>query len=345
MVMESIERTEPDMRELTVLCVDADEHERDAMRDALEADGADILLEAAAVASAVDGAGADDSVRVLDAASVAEAAESLAGDGVDCVVTAYSLPDGTGLDVAARVRDTTPDTPCILFTDESPERIDTMAHENVVVEYLPRDMPEAHEALARLVGNVVSQRSQVGYPLPTREDERLAAVEQYDRPGMEASDAFDRLTALARSHFGVDVAFLGLIDAHQERFLSCAGAGWETLSREDSMCTHTILQDDLLVVEDTHQDSRFADNDRLDELNIRAYAGVPLETPRGTTIGAFCLTHDVPRTFSEAELTNLQRYADEAMEQLELRLQLNKCRSGEAAEGIGTGDGDGGGPS
>ncbi|WP_436929337.1 GAF domain-containing protein [Halosimplex halobium] len=324
------------MRELTVLCVDADDEERTATRETLVADG----------------------VAVTEAGSVAAAGDALEAGGVDCVVTGYDLPDGTGLDVAARVRETTPDTPCILFTDASPDRIDTADREDVVVEYLPRDMPEARETLARMVGNLVEQRTQVGYPLPTREDERLAALEQYDRPGMAAAEAFRRLTALARSHFGVNVAFVGLVDAHQERFLACAGASWETLSREDSMCTHTILRDDLMVVEDTHADDRFADNDRLDELDIRAYAGVPLETPRGATIGAFCLTHDEPRSFSEDGLADLRRFADEAMDQLELRRQLNECEDErdadghgtdseegdrDAATGAGTGDGDEGG--
>ncbi|QPV64404.1 GAF domain-containing protein [Halosimplex litoreum] len=304
------------MRELTVLCADADEAELEATRVALVDDG---------------------EVAVTPVGSVAAASDALRAEGADCVVTAYDLPDGTGLDVAARVRETTPDTPCILFTDASPDRIDTVDREDVVVEYLPRDMPNAREALARMVGNLVQGRTQVGYPLPTREDERLAALEQYDRPGMEAADAFDRLTTLARTHFGVDVAFVGVIDAHEERFLACAGASWETLAREDSMCTHTILRDDLMVVEDTHADDRFADNDRLDELDIRAYAGVPLETPRGATIGAFCLTHDEPRAFAEAELADLRRFADEAMDLLELRRQLNECQDERDADGDGRG--------
>ncbi|MFB6140850.1 MAG: GAF domain-containing protein [Halosimplex sp.] len=319
------------MRELTVLCVDADEGECGATRDALAADGVD----------------------VVEARSVAAASDALADREIDSVVTAYGLPDGTGLDVAARVRERTPDTPCILFTDASPDRIDTARREDVVVEYMPRDMPEAHDALARLIGNVVGERSQVGYPLPAREDERLAALERYDRPSMAAAEAFDRLTALARSHLSVDVAFVGLIDAHEERFLACSGASWETLAREDTMCTHTILGDDVMIVEDTHADDRFADNDRLDELDIRAYAGVPLETESGATIGAFCLTHDEPRPFSDDEVATLRRYADEAMEQLELRRRLVECRDderdGEGSDDDGTesgnGDGDGGGDS
>jgi len=299
--MEPKRPAETPMRELTVLSVDADDDGRTATRDALAADGA---------------------ISVTEATSVATAGDTLETERVDCVVTEYELPDGTGLDVAARIRETTPDTPCILFTNASPDLIDTSHREDVVVEYLPRDIPNAHEALARLVQNVVTDRSQVGYPLPTKEDERLTALEQYDRPGMAAVDTFDRLTTLARSHFEVDVAFVGLIDAHEERFLACAGTDWETLAREDSMCTHTILEDDILVVDDTHADERFEDNDRLDELNIRAYAGVPLETPRGATIGAFCLTDDEPRAFSDEDLANLRLFAEEAMDQLELRRRL-----------------------
>lgn len=307
------------MGQLTVLYVDDDDQGRAATRDAL----------------------AEAELTVREAESVAAASDALAAASVDCVVTVYDLPDGTGLDIAARLREVAPDTPCILFTDASPDRIDTADRERVVVEYLPRDMPEAHDALVRLIGNIVTERSQVGYPLPTEEDERLAALEQYDRPGMEARETFDRLTTLARAHLGVDVAFVGLVDAHEERFLACAGEDWETLTRENSICTHTILEDDIMVVEDTHADPRFADIDRLDELNIRAYAGVPLETPRGAVIGAFCLTHDEPRSFTESELATLQDYAEEAMEQLELRRQLNECREG-ATDDRGTGDDDGG---
>jgi len=297
------------MTGLTVLCVDPDASEREET--------------AAALADA-------DDVTVLSRDTLAAAGSVLSDTEVDCVVTEYDLPDGTGLDLTARLRERAPDTPCILFTNADPDRIRTADHEGVVVEYLPKDMPGARESLVRLVGNVVAQRTQVGYPLPPEEDERLAALEQYNRPGMDAVDAFDRLTALTKSHFGVDVAFVGLVDAHEERFLSCAGADWETLEREGTMCTHTILQDDVMVVEDTHEDGRFADSDRLDELNIRAYAGVPLETPRGTAIGAYCMTHSEPRSFSEAELNDLRLFAEEAMEQLELRRQLNECE--EAAE-------------
>jgi CheY-like chemotaxis protein len=288
------------MAGLTIACVDGDPQARRETRDALVDEGHD----------------------VVSCGTVAEAADLVGTGDIDCVVTEYALPDGTGLELTDRIRKHSPDTPCVLFTDTTPDRIDSADHEEVVVEYLPRDMPDARESLTRLVENVVAQRTQVGYPLPADEDERLAALARYDRPGMDAAETFDRLTALAQHRFGVDVAFVGLVDAHEERFLACAGEDWETLSREDSMCTHTILEDDVLVVEDVDADPRFADNERLDELDIAAYAGVPLRTSQGATIGAFCLTHSTPRSFSEGEVADLRRFADEAMEQFELRRRL-----------------------
>ena len=285
---------------LRIACVDADQDARQDTQDALE----------------------DAGHGTVGCESVAEAADLVSAGDIDCVVTEYSLPGGTGLGLTAEIRERTPDTPCILFTDASPERIASARHGDVVVEYLPRDTPEAEASLVRLVENVVGQRSQVGYPLPPDEDERLAALAQYDRPGLAAVDAFDRLTALAREHFCTAVAFVGLVDAHEERFLACTGADWETLTREDSMCAHTILEDEMLVVKDVDADPRFADNDRLDDLDIAAYVGVPLRTPRGATVGAFCLTNGEPRSFSADDREDLRRFATEAMDQLELRRRL-----------------------
>jgi len=298
------------MAGLTIACVDGDPQARRETRDALVEGGHD----------------------VVSCGTVGEAADLIGTGDIDCVVTEYALPDGTGLNLTDRIRKRSPDTPCVLFTDASPDRIDSTGYEDVVVEYLPRDTPEAHDSLSRLVENVVAQRTQVGYPLPPEEDERLAALAQYDLPGLNAADTFDRLAALAQHRFGVDVAFVGLVDAHEERFLACAGEDWETLDREDTMCTHTILEDDSLVVEDVSADPRFADNERLVELDIAAYAGVPLRTRQGATIGAFCLTHSEPRSFSEAKIADLQRFADEAMEQFELRRRLAEAGSDTSAD-------------
>jgi GAF domain-containing protein len=271
-----------------------------------------------------------DSHRVVEAASVADAKTAFEETDPDCVVTEHEFPDGTGLELVEWVRDRAPDTPCVFYTDTEARSIRTAAFQAVVVEYLPKDLPDAPAKLARLIANTLEQRSQVAYPLPDDEDERLAAIEQYDVTGLEANDTVERLTALVGNHFDVAVAFAGIVDAHEERILACHGADWERFEREETICTHTIVDDEPTVVEDTQADIRFSDIQTLEDLDIRAYAGVPLKTPGGVPIGALCLIHDEPRSYSEAELDDLQLFADELMENLELRRRL-RDRPQEAA--------------
>lgn len=261
---------------------------------------------------------------VQSCGSVSAAIEALEAGAVDCVVTEYELPDGSGIDIVAWIRDNRPDLPCVLYTDADTDAIRTTTAEDAVVEYLPRDLPDSVTSLARLIGNVVKQRGQIGYPVPETEDERLAAIEQYGVDDIEALETVDRITKLVDNHFDVAVAFAGIVDAHEERFLACKGADWERLDREDTICTHTLLEEDHLVVENVQSDARFADVEILEELDIRSYAGVPLKTPDGLPIGVLCTIHDEPRSYTDEQIADLHLFADELMEQLELRRRLSE---------------------
>jgi len=124
------------------------------------------------------------------------------------------------------------------------------------------------------------------------------------------------------AHFDIDVAFVGLVDDHEERFVACEGANWRTLSREDTICTHTILTDEVMVVENVQEDPRFAGVDRLDELDIRSYAGARITDDEGNALGAVCCIHGEPRSYTRAERDDLRRFTDEVQEQLSLRRRL-----------------------
>jgi len=296
-----------DTGERVVLVVDPDGTDRDAACSTLR-----------------DDTSPGPALRVTQAASFDAATDALGSLRPDCIVTEYDLDGHSGLDLVALARERTPDAACILYTDTSPGAIRTEDFGDVVVEYLSKDLPGAPLALARLVGNSLGQRAQVAYPLPDSEDERLAAIERYDVDDLDAREAVDRLTDLVGTHFDVAVAFVGIVDAHEERFLACHGADWARMDREDTICTHTLLAEEHHVVEDVQSDSRFAGIDLLGDLDIRSYAGVPLRTPEDLPIGALCLIHDEPRCYSAAALADLDRFAAELMEQLELRRRLRE---------------------
>lgn len=269
----------------------------------------------------VDAIVAADGMDAVDATDIDEA-RSVSGDRpVDCVVSPYNLGESTGMDLFEALRDDHPGIACILYTDMAVSDLGSDAFDEIV-EYLPRDVENASERLVDLVRSVVTEHMQVGFPIPEDEDDRLAAVDDYDVAGMGTAETFDRLTTLIRNHFDVDVAFVGLVNANEEKFLSCTGADWATLSREDSVCTYAMLEDAVTVIEDVQADPRFEHNDRLRELGVSAYAGANLSTPDGHVLGELCLIDDEPRSFTDAELADLQLFADEIMEQLELRRRL-----------------------
>ncbi|WP_276299272.1 GAF domain-containing protein [Halorussus lipolyticus] len=288
------------MVQQTVLCI-ADESEVGDIADALED---------------------DPQLSPVTLTSVAEAVEALETESVACVVTGYDLPDGTGLDVVGTIREEAPQTPCVLYTDVTPTEIDTSSFEDVIVEYLNRDLPDAEDRLGFVVDDLIAHSAQVGFLVPDDEESRLDSLDAYDVDELPIEESFDRLTDLIASHFDAAVAFIGLIEKDEENFLACTGADWDSLTREDTICTHSMLQEDVMVVEDVTEDKRFAENQQLRDLGIVSYAGANMTTPEGQTIGQVCLIDHEPRTYSEQQQAELQQFAETAMEILELRQSL-----------------------
>lgn len=258
------------------------------------------------------------------------ALETAATTHVDCVVAEYDLPDGTGFDCFEAVREHHPNVTCCLYTAVGHEDIDTEAFRDTVAEFLPKGGPNADDRLVDTIRNAVVNRTQVGFPLPDNEDARLDALADYDLDTFDAVDTFDRLSELIAAHFGISVAFVGLVHEVEERFIACHGADWERLDREDTVCTYALLDDDVTVIEDVQADPRFEHNETLKQLDIRSYAGANITAPDGTVLGEVCLIHDEPRTYTDDELADLRLFAEEVSEQLELRRRLAET-SGDSA--------------
>lgn len=264
-----------------------------------------------------------DDMEVIGVEDIERALEAVGEHQVDCAVAEYDLPDGTGLELFAPLRDDQSDIACILYTEAGFIDIDTEDAEDIVVEYLSKRVPGTERRLPELARTLVTNRMQVGYPVPEDEDERLAAVRQYDLSEFSSRETFDRLTALARAQFDVDTAFVGIMEANEEDIIACQGSQLSMLVRENTICTYSMLEPAVNVIEDVHEDPRFEHNERLRELDIRSYAGVDLITPDGQVVGEFCLVDSSPRSYDDEERNLLQMYADEVIEQMELRRRLS----------------------
>ena len=157
-------------------------------------------------------------------------------------------------------------------------------------------------------------------PLPDNEAARLAALEHYKILDTAPEKAFDDITKIAAFICGTPTAIMALIDRERQWFKSRLGEPAQQTPREQAFCAYTILQPDLLEVEDARNDERFADNPLvLGAPNIRFYAGAPLINDSGYALGSLCVIDRQPRKLNASQRECLESLARMVMTTLELR--------------------------
>jgi diguanylate cyclase (GGDEF)-like protein len=152
------------------------------------------------------------------------------------------------------------------------------------------------------------------------EEGRIAALERYAVLDTPPEEPFEKITALVQSVLSVPVCAVSLVDRERQWFKSIQGLDARETPRDVSFCTHTIKTDEPLVVPDALAHPCFATNALvLGPPHVRAYAGVPLQTPDGYNVGALCAIDMVPRDFSDAQIGILKSFASLVVDELELR--------------------------
>jgi two-component system, cell cycle sensor histidine kinase and response regulator CckA len=160
-------------------------------------------------------------------------------------------------------------------------------------------------------------------PLPNNEAARLETLYQYEIIDSETESGFDEIVRLAAYICGTPIALISLIDTDRQWFKSKLGIEATETLREEAFCSYTILETNILIVNDALADERFSTNPLVtSEPHIRFYAGVPLITPAGHALGALCAIDSVPRSLSPLQVSALQALGHQVMTQLELRHQV-----------------------
>jgi diguanylate cyclase (GGDEF)-like protein len=164
-------------------------------------------------------------------------------------------------------------------------------------------------------------------PRPANERERLEALRLYDVLDTPPEQAFNDIAKLAAHICDAPIASISLIDAERQWFKAKVGFDACETARDEGFCAYTILQDDLFVIADTTDDTRFADHPIVrGGPGIRFYAGAPLIAPSGHRIGALAVNDTVARDLTEAQQEALRALSRQAIDQLELRRALAQSR-------------------
>jgi len=158
------------------------------------------------------------------------------------------------------------------------------------------------------------------FPIPDNEAARLQALERYEILDTDPEASFDRITRIAAAYLKVPIVLVSLLDGERQWFKSRHGIDVEQTPREVAFCAHTILSDQVMVVNDATLDPRFSRNPLVtDAPDIRFYAGAPLRTKENLNLGTLCAIDMEPREFSEEETLILADLAQLVIDEMDLR--------------------------
>ena len=168
----------------------------------------------------------------------------------------------------------------------------------------------------------------MSYPIPENEEERLDALERLNILDTEDEAVFDRIAEVTQLIFDVENSAVSLITDEHQWFKAFCGWDFRETPREVSLCAHTIVNDDVLVVEDLQEDPRFTDHPlRKSDAPIRFYAGASLVVEEDLHIGTLCVADPAPRSFTDDDRAVLSALAGFTADLLGMRRQARKVSS------------------
>lgn len=148
----------------------------------------------------------------------------------------------------------------------------------------------------------------------------LAETGLLDTPQRQS---LDRYTRIATRALKAPVSLVSLVSDERQVFAGSQGLDepWETRREtplSHSFCQYVVNERSALVVNDARNNALVCDNLAINELNVAAYAGVPLCDRNGNVLGSLCVIDHRPRQWQPVELELLRLIAEEVTNEIEL---------------------------
>lgn len=157
-------------------------------------------------------------------------------------------------------------------------------------------------------------------PLPENEQDRLKELISMEILDSGREDQFDDIVKLASEICNTPISLVTFVDENRQYIKAKIGMDAEETERRVAFCSHTILADEILIVEDTSLDERFYNNPLVTgNPHAKFYAGMPLKTSSGLNIGSLCIMDTEKRELTEEQKTAIKLLAKQVIKELELR--------------------------
>ena len=152
---------------------------------------------------------------------------------------------------------------------------------------------------------------------------RIEALNQYEVLNSAPDPVLDDLTRLAAQICDTPIAAISLIGADRIWIRSRLGMDSPELSLGSTPCETTIMGDTVYEIGDARNDPDYTpDGIFIEGRSYRFYAGAPLTTPGGITIGALFVLDQRSRILSPEESTALSILARQVITRLELNSRI-----------------------
>ncbi len=157
--------------------------------------------------------------------------------------------------------------------------------------------------------------------IPTNEIDRLHELNEYSLLDTLPEEDYDNITYLASQICDTPISLITLVDSKRQWFKSVKGLPITESPREYSFCAHAINNpNEIMVVPDSREDERFFDHPFVaGGPKLVFYAGVPLVTQKGYSLGALCVIDVKPHELTDEQLQALRVLSNNVVKLFELR--------------------------